>query len=75
MLLRCDSSDQVTSNPFSISMARVHVGGLGPDPDKHHVEREFSHYGELRDIWLSKPPYGYAFIEFRSSRDGTLLLC
>ena len=50
--------------------ARLYLAGLGPSPDKRQVEREFKYYGDIEDVWLSKPPYGYGFIQYRSSRDG-----
>jgi len=50
-------------------MARIHVGGLGPDPDKRKVENEFEYYGDLLDVWLSRPPFGYGFVEYKSTRD------
>lgn len=50
-------------------MARIHVGGLGPDPDKRKVEKEFEYYGDLLDVWLSRPPFGYGFVEYKSTRD------
>ena len=55
---------------LSVDMPRLHISGLGPDPDRRKVEREFEYFGDLDEVWLSKRPFGYAFIEFRSSRDG-----
>ena len=52
------------------STTRLYLAGLGPDPDKRQVEKEFSYYGRLDDVWLSKPPFGYGFVQFKSSRDG-----
>ena len=54
-------------------MPRLYIAGLGPDPDRRKVEKEFQYYGELDEVWLSKRPFGYAFIEFIRSRDGKLL--
>ena len=51
-------------------MPRLYIAGLGPDPDRRKVEKEFQYYGELDEVWLSKRPFGYAFIEYIRSRDG-----
>ena len=53
-------------------MATLYLSNLGADPDKRKVEKEFAYYGTVRSVWLSKPPYGYGFVEFKHTRDGTL---
>ena len=55
--------------PF-YSMATLYLSNLGPDPDKRKVDKEFSHYGSVQSVWLSRPPYGYGFVEFKHTRDG-----
>ena len=55
------------------SMATLYLSNLGADPDKRKVEKEFAYYGTVRSVWLSKPPYGYGFVEFKHTRDGMLL--
>lgn len=52
-------------------MATLYLSNLGADPDKRKVEKEFAYYGTVRSVWLSKPPYGYGFVEFKHMRDGT----
>ena len=54
------------------SKRRLYLSGLGPKPDKRQVEKEFSNYGRLDDVWLGKPPFGYGFVQFKSSSDGRL---
>lgn len=58
---------------FFYSMATLYLSNLGADPDKRKVEKEFAYYGTVRSVWLSKPPYGYGFVEFKHTRDGTFL--
>ena len=52
-------------------MATLYLSNLGADPNKRKVEKEFSYYGTVLSVWLSKPPYGYGFVEFKHTRDGT----
>lgn len=51
-------------------MATLYLSNLGPDPDKRKVDKEFSYYGTVQSVWLSRPPYGYGFVEFKHVRDG-----
>lgn len=55
------------------SMSTLYLANLGADPDKRRVEKEFSYYGTVRSVWLSRPPYGYGFVEFKHSSDGRFL--
>ena len=49
--------------------AKVYVGDLPPDVDKKDLEDVFIHYGDLRSVWVARNPPGFAFIEFKDSRD------
>ncbi|XP_046997006.1 RNA-binding protein 1-like [Schistocerca americana] len=48
---------------------KVYVGNLGPSASKHDLERAFSKYGPLRNVWVARSPPGFAFIEFEDPRD------
>ena len=50
-------------------MARVYVGDLSHSAEKADLEREFSKYGTLKDVWVAKKPPGFAFIVFDDPRD------
>lgn len=52
-----------------MSSTRVYVGNLGTSGEKGELEREFAHYGRLRDVWVARNPPGFAFIEFEHARD------
>lgn len=48
---------------------RLYVGGLNPSATKDDVERAFSKYGKIIDLWLARNPPGFAFVEFSSQHD------
>ncbi|CAF3122564.1 unnamed protein product [Rotaria sp. Silwood2] len=47
----------------------VFLGDLSRDATKEDVEKTFSYYGKLRNVWLSRSPWGYGFIDFEDQRD------
>ncbi|CAF4266785.1 unnamed protein product [Rotaria sp. Silwood2] len=47
----------------------VFLGDLSRDATKDDVEKTFSYYGKLRNVWLSRSPWGYGFIDFEDQRD------
>ncbi|CAM4777167.1 unnamed protein product [Rotaria magnacalcarata] len=47
----------------------VFLGDLSRDATKEEVEKAFSYYGKLRNVWLSRSPWGYGFIDFEDQRD------
>nr|XP_006815701.1 PREDICTED: serine/arginine-rich splicing factor 7-like isoform X3 [Saccoglossus kowalevskii] len=50
---------------------KVYVGDLGSGAAKHELERAFSHYGPLRNVWVARNPPGFAFVEFEDPRDAS----
>lgn len=48
---------------------KVYVGDLGTNGNKTELERSFSYYGPLRNVWVARNPPGFAFIEFEDPRD------
>ncbi|CAN7995358.1 unnamed protein product, partial [Ixodes hexagonus] len=48
---------------------RIFVGGLGDNMAKEELEREFSKYGHLSQVWVAQNPPGFAFLEFDDDRD------
>ncbi|XP_078586447.1 serine/arginine-rich splicing factor 3-like isoform X3 [Branchiostoma floridae x Branchiostoma japonicum] len=48
---------------------KVYVGDLGQSGTKHEVERAFSAFGPLRNVWVARNPAGFAFVEFEDPRD------
>jgi len=50
---------------------KLFIGNLGKDVSKHEVEEECGRYGRLQDVWVSRRPSGFAFVEFRNSKDAS----
>ncbi len=48
------------------SITTVYVGDLNDTVTKSQLDREFSKFGQLKDVWISKNPIGYAFVYFYS---------
>ncbi|XP_066276087.1 serine/arginine-rich splicing factor 3-like isoform X3 [Branchiostoma lanceolatum] len=48
---------------------KVYVGDLGQSGTKHELERAFSAFGPLRNVWVARNPPGFAFVEFDDPRD------
>lgn len=54
---------------MSRGVTRVYVGNLGSNGIKSEIEREFSKFGVIRDVWVARNPPGFAFVEFNDHRD------
>jgi len=52
-----------------MSNMKVYVGNLGNNGSKHELERVFSKYGGLKNVWVARNPPGFAFVEFEDERD------
>mmetsp|Transcript_15987 Transcript_15987/g.37687 ORF Transcript_15987/g.37687 Transcript_15987/m.37687 type:complete len:148 (-) Transcript_15987:82-525(-) len=50
---------------------RLYIGNLDPQvaPEKEDLERKFSKYGELVNVWVSRQPAGFAFVTFEGYRE------
>ena len=48
---------------------KVYVGDLPRDASEKELERAFSYYGPLRNVWVARNPPGFAFVEFEDARD------
>ena len=48
---------------------KVYVGGLTEETDEKELERAFSYYGRLKNVWVARRPPGFAFIEYEDYRD------
>jgi len=48
---------------------KVYVGNLGNQGSKIELERVFSYYGNLKNVWVARNPPGFAFVEFEDPRD------
>jgi len=44
--------------------SKVYVGGLIEGVSKEDLEREFSQYGRVTDVWVAMDPPGYGFVTF-----------
>jgi len=50
-------------------MTRLFVGGLPEDASRAELEKEFEHFGPLREVWVARNPPGFGFILFEDGRD------
>merc|ERR1711874_789485 len=48
---------------------RLHIGDINEDCSKRDLEKIFSKYGHLREIWLASYAPFYAFINYESKSD------
>ena len=48
---------------------KVYVGDLPRDASEKELERAFSYYGPLKNVWVARNPPGFAFVEFEDHRD------
>lgn len=48
---------------------KIYVGNLGDQGSKGELERVFSYYGHLKNVWVARNPAGFAFVEFLDQRD------
>ena len=48
---------------------KIYVGDLPRDASEKELERAFSYYGPLTNVWVARNPPGFAFIEFEDTRD------
>ncbi|CAF1238387.1 unnamed protein product, partial [Didymodactylos carnosus] len=51
------------------SGSSLFIGDLSRDASKEEIEKAFTYYGKLRNVWLSRSPWGYGFIDFEDQRD------
>ena len=50
---------------------KVYVGGLPKNASKEEIERAFSDFGKLTNVFVARNPPGFAFIEFDDPRDAS----
>uniref|UniRef100_A0A0B7BS84 Uncharacterized protein n=1 Tax=Arion vulgaris TaxID=1028688 RepID=A0A0B7BS84_9EUPU len=48
---------------------KIYVGDLSEDASEKELERAFSYFGRLRNVWVARNPSGFAFVEFEDYRD------
>jgi len=48
---------------------KVYIGDLPKDASEKELERAFSYFGRLRNVWVARNPPGFAFVEFEDYRD------
>jgi len=49
---------------------KLFIGNLGK-VSKRELEEECSRFGRLQDVWISRKPSGFAFVEFLNSKDAS----
>ena len=50
---------------------KVYVGGLTRNASREEIEKEFSRYGKITNVFVARNPPGFAFVEFEDSRDAS----
>jgi len=50
---------------------KLFIGNLSDSVSKRELEDEFGRFGRLQDVWISRRPSGFAFVEFLLSRDAS----
>ncbi|XP_003377495.1 splicing factor, arginine/serine-rich 3 [Trichinella spiralis] len=51
------------------SDCKVYVGGLPERASRGELEEIFGRFGPLRNVWVARRPWGFAFVEFEDARD------
>jgi len=49
---------------------KLFIGNLG-NVSKRELEEECGRFGRLQDVWISRKPAGFAFVEFLNSKDAS----
>jgi RNA recognition motif-containing protein len=49
--------------------SKIYVGDLPRDASEKEIERAFSYYGHLKNVWVARNPPGFAFVEYEDPRD------
>ena len=52
-------------------VTRVYVGDLHDNGSCTELEREFSKFGEVNEVWVARNPPGFAYVYFGSYRHAT----
>ncbi|CAF0728262.1 unnamed protein product [Brachionus calyciflorus] len=50
---------------------KVYIGGLTRIASREEIEKEFSRYGKLTNVFVARNPPGFAFVEFDDPRDAS----
>lgn len=53
---------------------RLHVGDLNERCSQQELDRAFSRFGEIREVWMARNPPSFAFIVFRYPKDAATAL-
>jgi arginine/serine-rich splicing factor 7 len=69
---RSRSRDRYSNDGYDpeINGYRVHVADLGIDCTQKDIEKSFSKFGDIKEIWLAKNPPCFGFIVFKHKDDG-----
>ena len=49
---------------------RVHVADIGIDCKQKDLEKSFSKFGDIKEVWLARNPPCFAFLVFKHRSDG-----
>ena len=50
-------------------MCRLHIADLTKDVNQYDLERAFSKYGTLKEVWMAKNPPCFGFVVFENKED------
>jgi arginine/serine-rich splicing factor 7 len=57
------------NEPTDSDMCRLHLADLTENVSKGDVEKAFSKFGELEEVWIAKNPPCFAFVVFKNKDD------
>jgi arginine/serine-rich splicing factor 7 len=61
---RRDDNEQMDSD-----LCRLHLADLTENVSKSDIEKSFSKFGELEEVWIAKNPPCFAFVVFKNKND------
>jgi arginine/serine-rich splicing factor 7 len=63
------SDDHEDSRLTDTDMCRLHIGDLTDKVAKSDIEKSFSKFGEVEEVWMAKNPPCFAFVVFKTKDD------
>lgn len=55
-------------------LCRLHVADLNERITEQDLQRAFSRFGELKEVWMARNPPSFAFVVYRDARDAAVAL-
>lgn len=71
---RHDNKDNSYDRDEEQDFCRLHIADLTKDVSQYELEKSFSRFGELKEVWMAKNPPCFAFIVFKNNDDASSAL-